>query len=129
MPNIDRNTPQVVHITWTRKDVYDDRCINPREKDEGMTEERADDYGEGWQYIGVVAHADILVPIGGNSFRMLELDSAGLWGVESDSGEEYLNEIYEEEKAELRSQLATLGLALAIPAQHAGAEVAIEIDA
>ena len=37
------------------------------------------------------------------------IKSGGLWGIESDSGEEYLREIEEEERAELLCILESLG--------------------
>lgn len=67
--------------------------------------------GDAWQYVGVVARAVVFIPAGGRSFRVLELRSAGLWGIESDSGS-YLREVYEEQREELRAELATLAAAL-----------------
>lgn len=67
--------------------------------------------GDAWQYVGVVAVAHVFIPVGGQSFRVLTLESAGLWGIESDSGK-YLREVYEEQKAELMAQLVTLGDAM-----------------
>lgn len=154
--NIDSKRPQAVHITWSRKEVHDDTqdapdanndgfwpSLNPDaagyiganpersfEEQQAAAQARYDGfYAADWHYVSVIAHAEIYVPIGGNSFRILELDSAGLWGVESDSGEDYLQSIFEEEKADLRSQLVTLGLSLATPDQLDGAEAALETDA
>lgn len=67
--------------------------------------------GDAWHYVGVVARAVVFIPAGGQSFRVLELRSAGLWGIESDSGA-YLREVYEEQREELRAELATLAAAL-----------------
>lgn len=64
-----------------------------------------------WEYIGVVACARVFIPIGGNSFRVMTLESAGLWGIESDSGD-YLREVFAEERAELLGQLRVLGATL-----------------
>jgi len=65
-----------------------------------------------WGYIGIMARAVIHIPIGGNSFRVLKLESAGLWGIESDCGDEYKRQVFDEERDELLSQLQTLGRAL-----------------
>lgn len=65
-----------------------------------------------WHYVGVVARARVFIPAGGRSFRVLELESAGLWGIESSAGK-YLREVYAEQKADLMAELATLGAALA----------------
>lgn len=67
--------------------------------------------GDAWHYVGVVARAVVFIPAGGQSFRVLELRSAGLWGIESDSGS-YLRDVYEEQREELRAELATLAAAL-----------------
>lgn len=56
--------------------------------------------------------ARVFIPCGGSSFRLLTLRSAGLWGIESDAGA-YLREVYEEEKADLRAELATFAAAFA----------------
>lgn len=61
-----------------------------------------------WQYIGVQARATIMVPIGSNSFSTHTLTSGGLWGIESDCGD-YIAEVFEDEKAQLLTELATLG--------------------
>jgi hypothetical protein len=64
-----------------------------------------------WHYVGVQAVARVFIPAGGNSFRVLTLESAGLWGIESNSGK-YLREVYLEEKAGLMAELKTLGAAI-----------------
>lgn len=73
---------------------------------------RVEDFKRGaWGYIGVVARAIIRVPVGGKSIAFYHLDSPGLWGVESDAGEEYLNEVYHEQVAELIGHLRAIALA------------------
>lgn len=62
-----------------------------------------------WHVVGIRAKVDILIPAGGNSFAMYTLSSPGLWGVESDSGEKYLEEVYQEQLEELKSHLKALG--------------------
>jgi hypothetical protein len=68
--------------------------------------------GGAWYYVGVIARARIHVPIGGTSFTVYTIDSAGLWGIESDSGA-YLDEVYREQLDELKEQLALMGEAFA----------------
>lgn len=65
-----------------------------------------------WEYVGVIAEAQVYIPIGGSSYTIHTFKSAGVWGVESDS-REYLAELYKEQKAELLAQLEALGTALA----------------
>lgn len=68
-----------------------------------------------WRYIGVIARAHLFIPCGGGSFACYTLDSPGLWGIESDSGD-YLREVFAQEKEQLREHLATLAAAMIRPA-------------
>jgi hypothetical protein len=63
-----------------------------------------------WNYIGIAANTNVFVPIGGESFFCFVLTSPGCFGIESDSGQEYLDEVYEEEKANLLGILKTLNV-------------------
>jgi hypothetical protein len=66
-----------------------------------------------WHMVGVRVVAHILVPIGGKSFRMFDIASAGLWGIESEMGEDYFAEVEAEEKSELISNIKKMGEAFA----------------
>lgn len=57
-----------------------------------------------WYYIGVQAVAKIRV-----NGILQKISSGGLWGIESDSGSDYLEEIDQEQAKELQEQLSTLG--------------------
>jgi len=59
---------------------------------------------DGWGYIGIRAKANIIIIQNGTG-TLYSVTSAGLWGCASDSEEEYLNEVYEEEKSTLREHL------------------------
>jgi hypothetical protein len=123
---------QAVTITFERVTLPDETAGRPDEMDEGFWPSRdpnaagyvlpenfdaeqaraqarmkAFDAGE-WEYVGVIARAHIAVPIGGGSFTTFQVESAGLWGVESDAGE-YLDSVFKEEKAALVRQLKALG--------------------
>ena len=64
---------------------------------EDAARERTEGYRRGdWHMIGIRAYADVYV----NGVRQ-RLTSAGLWGIESDSDEDYLRSIEEEERDEL----------------------------
>jgi hypothetical protein len=131
--------PQRVRIEWSRVVVDDDNQPRPDEAQDGFwPSENPDDAGyvgpmsseeftkhyerakarmrawenDEWNWIGVRARATIHVPIGGGSFTTYHLLSPGLWGVESDSGEEYLNEIFEDEKASLMAHLRSISEAV-----------------
>lgn len=64
---------------------------------------RAEDYGNGWSYVGVIAKAEIVV----NGVCQI-IRSGGLWGIESDSGD-YFDEVESEQLAELREVIQSLG--------------------
>ena len=71
-----------------------------------------------WHYIGVMAEAEILVPAPdgvvldletGRSYTREKVRSAGLWGIESNH-DDYVQEIFEEEKAQLIDTLREMGI-------------------
>jgi hypothetical protein len=63
-----------------------------------------------WHFVGVRAKATIKFPYGANSdsWTTAELLSPGLWGVESDSGDQYLREVYQDEREILAGMLDSL---------------------
>ena len=96
---------QVVHETDTSPAMTDEETGNPDSPEQDY--QRCEDYNRcGWHMIGVYAVARIT--IGGVA---QEIRSAGLWGVESDSGD-YLPEVADEELAQLRGLLADVGIEL-----------------
>lgn len=135
--NIDSNRPQRLLIQWHALHERDSHAGAPDSNDDGFwpsldpnaagyvapenfereqrkAKRRMADWRAGrWHYIGIRARAVLHIPIGGSSFRILTLESSGLWGIESNSGKAYLAEVYAEERRELMKELATLGAALA----------------
>jgi hypothetical protein len=63
-----------------------------------------------WHFVGVRASATIKLPYGINPQCWItsELLSPGLWGIESDSGDEYFLQVYQEEREILIGMLASL---------------------
>lgn len=59
-------------------------------------------YRGDWFFIGIYAQANMS---DGHTFR-----SGGLWGIESDSGREYIEQVAREEIADLRNTLASYGV-------------------
>jgi len=132
---IDTKAPQCVRIDWVMETPWDDRGDAPDERNDGFypshdkdaagyveperydeemakAELRMNEWRRGaWGYVGVVAVANIVVPVGETAVILHTLKSGGLWGIESDAGD-YLKEVFEEEKAELLAQLMTLSAAL-----------------
>lgn len=69
-------------------------------------EERLAAYKNGeFTFVGVRAEADVTIEGVAQT-----LTSAGLWGIESDSGEEYFEEVAVEEYDSLRKVLKTVGV-------------------
>jgi hypothetical protein len=68
-----------------------------------------------WCFIGVRANAKVSIPsatdagIPGHTSLVQNITSGGLWGIESDSGREYIEEEEKNQLAELRDQLKALG--------------------
>lgn len=79
----------------------------------GEAEKRMVRYEVGaWNYIGVRAVAQVNVPIGNGSMVTYTLKSPGLWGIESDSGEEYLQDVFMEQVRELLGHIKCFTSAL-----------------
>jgi hypothetical protein len=128
--------PQKLHITWQLVTEPDLSSEGPEERDEAFwpsadpdhcayvepanfesamaeAKDRMERFQNGdWEYVGVLAAARLLIPIGGGSFRILDVQSAGLWGIESDCTD-YIREVFEDEKSSLLGELSKLGEALA----------------
>lgn len=74
---------------------------------------RCEAYNEGrWYYMGVLAKAQVRIWRPGG-WDLQWIQSAGLWGIESDAGREYLEEAAREELADLRADLEALGVVVA----------------
>lgn len=80
---------------------------------------RYEEYGINWHSIGIIAEAKIFIPfkIHTNNgfdwnFKIQEISSGGIWGVESDSQPEYFESLEEEQIAELEGYLNTLNVDL-----------------
>lgn len=65
---------------------------------------RAEDYGNGWSYVGIYAEATIEV-----NGREQTIRSGGCYGIESDSGEDYFAEVAADALNELAADLSALG--------------------
>lgn len=66
-----------------------------------------------WCFIGIIAEAEISYPVTGssNGHRRLEsFSSGGLWGIESDSGDDYLERMENEQLDDLWKHLKQFGI-------------------
>ena len=66
-------------------------------------------YGDTWCMIGIQAKAQVMVKIVGDSWICQDIRSGGLWGIESDSDEDFFKQVDEEELNNLRDNLLALG--------------------
>lgn len=134
----DSQRPQKLHIEWSLLTPRDYDGTPPDERQDGFwpsldpdapgyigSDSKADYQkqlrtargimsswkADSWWYVGVVARAVVYIPVGGNSFRLMTIESAGLWGIES-SAKSYIKTVYAEAKAELMAELMTLAGAL-----------------
>lgn len=93
---------------------YEDVSPKERTKYRRQDAKRLAAYERGdWYMTGIRVIAEIMVPIGGTSFCCYKLESAGLWGVESDADERYIAEIERDEKASLIAAMKAIGAAVA----------------
>ena len=82
-------------------------------EESGHPEDKAliDSYNEDWVYIGIYAEAEVSYPINPMGHKRLEwLKSSGLWGIESNSDEEYLEDIEREQLDNLREHLEVFNI-------------------
>jgi len=63
-----------------------------------------------WHYIGCVAKAEVSYDIGNGSKRLEVLSSGGLYGIDSDSSQEYFFEVAADEFHDLCEHLTTFGV-------------------
>lgn len=74
---------------------------------EDASNQRKIDYHNGeWEMMGVYVTADVT----GNGLASITVRSAGLWGIESDSGPEYFEEVAHEQIAEVVNELRAMGI-------------------
>jgi hypothetical protein len=98
-----------VYVRYEKVEQYDDLSGNPKLVIPGIPRERLRAFqGNEWHFIGVRAKAIVEVVQAQTAVRY-EFLSPGLWGVESDSDEEYLKSVFEDECEILKNDLALIG--------------------
>lgn len=103
-------------LSYLEQDFKEDKSITEKERQKMVKQnkERLDAYNNGqWCAIGIFARANIEIPLprdeSGNRI-IQEIRSGGLWGIESDSPREYIEEIEKEQVEELKDILKSLGV-------------------
>ena len=80
-------------------------CVEYTKQDK----KRLDDYNRGiWEMIGIRAVATIHIPVNGDTVKIQSIDSGGLFGIESDSSDDYIKDIGREQIAEVKNYLRIL---------------------
>ena len=112
---IDTKRADGVYIQFERLEIADDVASPLDWMDEKEDAERIKAWRRGDFYmIGIQAEALINIVRNGHG-TLHTMTSAGCWAIESDSGEAYLNEVFEQEKAQLLADIRALGtLALTV---------------
>jgi len=62
-----------------------------------------------WYYIGIEVDATVSISVAGRCLNSIVVQSGGLWGIESDSGDVEINDIISDEKESLRKELQSMG--------------------
>ena len=91
-------------ISWLQQ--YDINSKDSEERKYALQDKKRLEayYNNEWHFVGVQAVAEIRI----NGISQT-ISSGGLWGIESDSSDEYFDEIFEEEKEQLKDVLLQLG--------------------
>jgi hypothetical protein len=109
-------TVDSVKLEWLNDDSPDLSWLDQSDSEMGegfetQSNQRKESYGNSWEMLGCVAKAQVSYPCGTNGERRLEwLTSGGLWGIESDSGKEYLREIELGQLEDLACHLCAFGI-------------------
>lgn len=111
----DTRKPDGVHVVFRRECLRDwDAEMDFDRITTELSKERYEALVAGdWHFIGIRAVASITLVRNGVSITH-ELASAGLWGIESDSGEEYLEEVYRDEVCNLQADMMFMADMLAM---------------
>jgi hypothetical protein len=101
-------------ITISKRDfdrqLVPDACPDASYLEQQGFEKRLQEYRQGYfEYVGVLAAVELPIPYGADRI-LARIESPGLWGIESDSGEDYLDSVFREESDILADMLAELGV-------------------
>jgi hypothetical protein len=92
------------------RQIIPDDCPDTSYLEQTEFEDRREQYRQGeFDFVGVRAAVELPIPYGKDRI-ITRIESPGLWGIESDSGEDYLDSVFQEESAILADMLAELGV-------------------
>jgi hypothetical protein len=90
--------------------IVPDACPDASYLEQEGFEDRLERYRQGdFEYVGVRAAVELPIPYGKDRI-LTRIESPGLWGIESDSGEDYLDSVFQEESNILADMLTELGV-------------------
>jgi hypothetical protein len=100
-------------LSWLEQS-YNDPSIAPDEalRMRAADAERLAAYRQGdWYMVGIQLAVEVVLARPGRVDEVITLTTPGLWGVESDSGDEYFRSIADDESSYLVDDLVALGFA------------------
>lgn len=101
---IDTGRPMTVARGAFRRIIRADAWSAPPWRDHPEDADARDEY-----QIGLQAEATFLIPLG-NHFVIQTITSPGLWGIDADSDDGYLDEVFADECENLAAMLGELGV-------------------
>lgn len=101
---VERIIDEEPDLSYLKQD-YADCSADEAPKYRAQDKARLASYGNFWWCVGVRARVDFVV-----KGTVQTLFSSGLWGIESDSGDDYFDDVAAEQVAELRDICAELGV-------------------
>lgn len=99
--------PDLSYLTQDYSDCRPEDAAKYREQDA----ERLADYGTSWWCIGISARATITFREDQSVWSVNQtIVSGGLWGIETDIGDGYFDQVAADEASDLKSMLLAMGL-------------------
>jgi hypothetical protein len=94
---------------FSRRTTPDD-CPDTSYLEQEGFEDRQEQYRQGaFEFVAIRAAVELPIPFGADRI-LVKIESPGLWGIESDSDEDYLESVFQEESNTLADMLAELGV-------------------
>jgi hypothetical protein len=92
------------------RQIVPDDCPDVSYLEQAGFEDRLAQYRQGaFDLVGVRASVELPIPYGKDRI-LAKIESPGLWGIESDSDEDYFDSVFQEEADILADMLAELGV-------------------
>lgn len=102
--------PMIIKCADFKKVVVQDSDADASFLEQEGFEDRLKEYKNGDFYFnGICAEVELRIPFGKETFIIEKLRSPGLWCVESDSDESYIEEVFQDQCGILADMLTELG--------------------